>query len=159
MAGFERTPRFLLRLIQTPPRLAYALGLGRLIGRVVLLLTTTGRKTGKRRVTPLQYEQVDGMIYVAAARGAKTDWYRNLLANPQVELRLGARCLTGTAEPITQPGQVADFLELRLQRHPRMVGAILRLEGLPAHPSRGQLEAYAASRVVVAITVLDSPPN
>ena len=34
----------------------YKMGLGSIIGHLVLLLTTSGRKTGKRRVTPLQYE-------------------------------------------------------------------------------------------------------
>ena len=56
MSGFKKTPRFLLRLLHLPPRLAYAIGLGPLLGRFVLLMTTTGRKSGRRRVTPLQYE-------------------------------------------------------------------------------------------------------
>jgi len=43
----------------------YRAGLGPVIGRVVLLLTTTGRRSGLPRVTPLQYEQIDGAIYVA----------------------------------------------------------------------------------------------
>jgi len=38
-------------------RALYALGLGRLIGRLILLLTTTGRKSGLPRVTPLQYSE------------------------------------------------------------------------------------------------------
>jgi hypothetical protein len=43
-----QAPRFLWRLIRTPPRTAYALGLGKLIGRYVLLLTTTGRSPVSR---------------------------------------------------------------------------------------------------------------
>ncbi len=60
----HRIPKFILRFIHLPPRLLYAVGLGPLIGNLVLLLTTTGRKTGKRRVTPLQYELINNKIYL-----------------------------------------------------------------------------------------------
>ena len=121
----------------------YNLGLGPVVGRLILLLTTTGRKSGLPRTTPLQYEEVDGAIYVASARGVKADWFKNLLANPRVSVRLKSRRFTALAEPVTDPQRIADFLELRLARHPRMVGAILKSEGLPARPARAELEAYA----------------
>jgi hypothetical protein len=73
MSGFADAPKFLLRLIHYPPRIVYALGLGRLMGRLVLLLTTTGRKSGKPRVVPLQYEEIDGKICVGSSRGLKAD--------------------------------------------------------------------------------------
>lgn len=88
MAGFDQTPKVILRLLHWPPRIVYAIGLGSLIGNLVLLLTTTGRKSGKRRVTPLQYEEIDGRIYLAAAGGKSADWFRNLLVNPKVEVRV-----------------------------------------------------------------------
>jgi len=131
--------------------LLYALGLGPLIGHVVLLLMTTGRKSGLPRVTPLQYEEVDNIIYVAAALGQKADWFRNILANPHVEVRVKSRRFQGVAEPITDPVRIADFLELRLRQHPRMVAAMLRLDGLPAQPNRAQLEGYASKLALVAI--------
>jgi len=129
----------------------YAIGLGRLIGRLVLLLTTTGRKTGLPRVTPLQYEEIDGAIYVGSSRGQKADWFRNILANPHVEVRVKSRRLRGVAETVTDPLRIADFLELRLRRHPKMIGTILQQEGLPAQPDRAQLEAYAAKLAMVVI--------
>jgi len=45
-----KAPRFFWRFIHIGPRIAYALGLGPLIGRFVLLLTTYGRKSGRPRV-------------------------------------------------------------------------------------------------------------
>ncbi len=129
----------------------YALGLGRLIGRLVLLLTTTGRKTGRPRVTPLQYEEVDGAFYLGSSRGQKADWFRNILANPCVEIRIKSRRFRGVAETVTDPSRIADFLELRLKRHPKMIGAILQSDGLPAQPERAQLEAYAAKLAVVVV--------
>jgi deazaflavin-dependent oxidoreductase (nitroreductase family) len=69
---------------------------GRLLGRMashpVLLLETTGRRTGLPRRTPLQFERIDGHVVVAAAaNGAPTDpaWYRNLKAQPFARVRLG----------------------------------------------------------------------
>jgi F420H(2)-dependent quinone reductase len=66
--------------------------LGRVGGRPVLLLTTTGRRTGRPRRTPVQYERIDGdIVVVAAANGAPNDpaWHRNLQAQPFVRVRLG----------------------------------------------------------------------
>jgi deazaflavin-dependent oxidoreductase (nitroreductase family) len=144
-------PLKLMKIGQTMHRSMYALGLGPLIGRIVLLLTTTGRKTGKRRVTPLQYEEIDGVYYIGAARGVKADWFRNLVANPQVEVRVKQQQFHGVAEPITDPTRIADYLETRLQHHPRMVGAMLRMHNLPSKPSRAQLEELAPKLAVAAI--------
>lgn len=142
------------RMPAAPSRLLkalYALGLGPLVGRLILLLTTTGRKSGLPRVTPLQYEESDGAILVGSARGRKSDWFRNVVANPHVLVLVKSRRFRGLAEPITDPARIADFLELRLRRHPRIVGAILRFEGLPERPDRAQLEAYAVRLAMVVI--------
>jgi len=143
--------RRLLRWIKIPPRILYSLGLGRIYGRIVLLLVTTGRKSGRPRVTPLQYEEIDGEIHVASALGDRADWFRNIEADPRVEVRVRTRRFSGTAEAIVDRGRVADFLEYRLNRHPKMVGAIMRREGLPRHPDRKDLERYAEDRALVII--------
>jgi deazaflavin-dependent oxidoreductase (nitroreductase family) len=129
----------------------YRHGFARLLGRLILLLTTTGRKTGLPRLTPLQYELVDGQYYIGSARGAKADWFRNILADPHVRVRVKSREFAAIAEPVTDPARIADFLELRLRRHPRMVGLILKSEGLPPNPSRSQLEDYARGLAMVII--------
>jgi deazaflavin-dependent oxidoreductase (nitroreductase family) len=155
MIDFRRLPKFLWRLTKLPGVL-YSLGLGSLVGRLVLILTTTGRKSGLPRSTPLQYEEQDGLIYVASARGQRADWFRNVVADPRVEVQVGARRFHGLAEPITDPARIADFMELRLRRHPRMLGAMLRGEGLPARPDRSQLEQFAAKIAMVAIRPVNS---
>ena len=151
MPAFHRTPRILLRLIHLPPRLAYTFGLGPLIGKMILLLTTRGRKSGRPRVTPLQYEEIDGCYYLAAALGGRADWVRNIQADPRVQVRVLRRCFSGRAQIIRDPGRIADFLALRLQRHPRMVAAILRSAGLSIPPSRADLEQYAVRLALVVV--------
>jgi deazaflavin-dependent oxidoreductase (nitroreductase family) len=151
MAGFNQTPKFILRFMHLPPRIVYAIGLGPLVGNIILLLTTIGRKSGKPRVTPLQYEEIDGKIYLGAAIGQKADWFRNIQANPKVEVRVKSRRFSGLAEAITDTKQIADFLEVRLRRHPRMIGAMLRAEGMRMPPERSDLEQYATQLTLVAI--------
>jgi F420H(2)-dependent quinone reductase len=60
----------------------------------VLLLTTTGRKSGKSRTTPLLYARVgDGYVLIASKGGAERDplWYRNLQATPHADVQVGRR--------------------------------------------------------------------
>ena len=135
------------------PILAYKIGLGPLIGRFVLLLTTIGRKTGLQRVTPLQYEVIDGVYHIGAVFGIKTDWVRNIQVNPQVEVRVKSLNFSGQAEVVTDPARFADFVEVRLQRHPLIVGTIMqKAHGLSKQPSREQLEKLAENEALVIIT-------
>ena len=70
-------------------------------GLPVLLPTTTGRKTGKKRITPLGYLEHDG-AYVITATHAGFDthpaWFHNLKSHPQVALQIGNKELTAIAE-------------------------------------------------------------
>ncbi len=149
-----------MKHIQKLHRVLYALGLGPLIGKIILLLTTTGRKTGLKHVTPLQYEEIDGKYYLGSARGLKADWVRNILANPQVEVRVKSMNFHGRAEVVTDPFRMADFVEVRLQRHPLIIGMIMqRAHGLPKRPSREQLERLAEKEALVIITPVQFSVN
>jgi deazaflavin-dependent oxidoreductase (nitroreductase family) len=144
MDKFSSPPKEpILRLYRSP--LAF------LLGRFILLLTTRGRKSGLPRVTPLQYEKIDGDYYLGSGRGVKADWYRNIQACPAVELQVKWTKLHGKAESITDPLRIADFLEYRLKRHPTMVGRIMEMDGLPRKPNRAELEAYAARLALVIV--------
>jgi deazaflavin-dependent oxidoreductase (nitroreductase family) len=151
----EKLPSVVWKLLKLPAQVPYALGMGTLQGKLVLLLTTMGRKSGKPRVTPLQFEEVDGLFVVSSARGIKADWVKNIQANPEVSMRVKNCCYRGLAKVVTNTARVADFLELRLSRHPKMVGAIMRLEGLSSKPTRAQLKAYAAGRAIVIICPIE----
>jgi deazaflavin-dependent oxidoreductase (nitroreductase family) len=120
--------------------------------RVVLLLTTIGRKSGQLRVTPLQYEKVDDLIYIASARGQAADWYKNILANPNVQVQIGVRAFAAVAEPVNDPARIADFIELRLRRHPIMIRLIMYLfDGLPLRFTRSELEAFCREKALVIL--------
>ena len=141
-----------IKNIQKIHLMLYAIGLGPLIGKVILLLTTTGRRSGLKRVTPLQYEMIGCDYYVGAARGLKADWVRNIRSDPHVEVRVGARHFHGIAEVVNEPSRFADFLEVRLERHPHMIGLIMeKAHGLPRRPSREQLEELAKTEAFVIL--------
>lgn len=91
------------------------------------------------------------MIHVISARGQRSDWFRNIVANPRVAVQIGDRLFSGLAETTCDPARIADLLELRLQRHPCMIGTLLRAESLPPRPSRAQLEDLAAKLAMAAI--------
>jgi len=69
-------------------------------GRPLLLLTTTGAKSGERRTTPMMYVP-DGerLLVIASNAGAAThpDWYRNMLAHPQVTVEIGTETFDALA--------------------------------------------------------------
>lgn len=75
-------------------------------GTKTLLLTTTGRRSGESRTTPLIYGQDDGSFVIVASKGGSDDppaWYLNLTENPDVEVqvkadRFKARARTANAE-------------------------------------------------------------
>ena len=71
-----------------------------------LLLTTTGRKSGERFIFPLFYGKAGDGYFVVASKGGAPEhpgWYRNILADPDVEVQVGtakvkARARTATGE-------------------------------------------------------------
>lgn len=101
---FSPAAKTALQLFTAVHTLIYQLSGGRIWGRIssgnVLLLTTVGRKTGKRRTRPLVYLADDeSYVIVGSAGGTATDplWVRNLRANPRVLVQVGARRQVMTA--------------------------------------------------------------
>jgi len=73
---------------------------GQFAGVPLLLLTTTGAKSGAPRISPLAYLPEGGNIYVFAGnRGAPTNpgWYHNLVAHPDVTVELGTETFEARA--------------------------------------------------------------
>jgi F420H(2)-dependent quinone reductase len=102
--------------LSVPARLALKLGSGahagvyratggKLFGRMgkspILLLNTVGRKTGRKRTSPLLYV-MDGedFVVIASKGGAPTHpaWYLNLIANPEATVEIGDREVRVEAE-------------------------------------------------------------
>jgi deazaflavin-dependent oxidoreductase (nitroreductase family) len=69
----------------------------------LVLLTTTGVKSGQRRTTPMMFHRDGDRLYVIASNvGAPRhpDWYLNLAAHPQVTVEVGDETYDARAEPL-----------------------------------------------------------
>jgi deazaflavin-dependent oxidoreductase (nitroreductase family) len=110
--------------------------MGTPLGGWILLLRVRGRKSGLVREHALSYLVADGSVWVMAGFGRRTEWYRNLLADPQVEVVLPGRALRCRAE-------IADEPEVRSHIIPRLA----RAAGLPGYLIG--VDPYRASPVAV----------
>ncbi|MGW4112212.1 nitroreductase/quinone reductase family protein [Actinosynnema sp. NPDC004786] len=115
----------------------------------LLLLTTVGARTGKPRTTPLAYARDGGRLLVFGTNGGgrrHPDWYRNLVADPQVtiEVREHGAVRAHAARAVPLEGAERDrFHELRARHDPAF---------------RAYVEATTRAIPVVALTVLRLDP-
>jgi deazaflavin-dependent oxidoreductase (nitroreductase family) len=144
-------PKFIWRMMTIGPRTLYKLGLGWVIGGRILLLTTTGRKSGMARTTPLQYERHQEKYVIGSARGLKADWVQNLLKDEKVSIQVGRRKEHAVGQVVTDHESVADFMQQRYANHPLFIGLLLRLQGYQGELDREVFLGYAQNRVMVIL--------
>lgn len=135
------------------PILFYDLGLSSLMSDQVLLLTTTGRRTGKPRRTPLGYtydSELQAYVVVAGWEG-KTDWYRNLKANPQVKVQVGRSRFECRAQMLSKPERMR-LLEEYVELNPFAVGMLEYLTGVRYDGSQDSVESLVAHLPAVAVS-------
>ncbi len=83
-------------------------------GAPLLLLHTTGAKSGKERIAPVMYLQDGGRVLVFASKAGAADnpdWYHNILAEPRVSVEVGTESYEARAEVVT--GDERDRLYAR----------------------------------------------
>ena len=126
----------------------YRITRGRVLGRVggqpVLLLETTGRRTGRPRTTPVQY-LADGDTFVVVASNAGAShppaWYLNLRADPHARVRVGPRSIDVRAQEAAGQERAELWRRLTaanryLERSARKAGRDLPLVALvPSTPT------------------------
>lgn len=114
----------------------------------ILVLKTIGRKSGKERLTPLNYAIANGFVYCMAGFDSGTDWLNNLKAYPTVEVGLAGTTFRGKAEV------VIDYLEaqyafLHIIRNCGFASLLIGLN--PLTLTDGKILAKRRSEVVVRI--------
>lgn len=105
-------------------------GVQRIVGKSTALLTFTGRSTGRTYTTPLSYVELDDRIIVTGHRTRQ--WWKNLISNPEVEVRLAGVTQPGSATVIEDPDTaLTDFVAV-LEAQPmvaKISGAPLDADG------------------------------
>src|SRR5688572_6032357 len=117
-------------LFRAPIRL-YRLGLGALVPSRLLLLNHIGRVSGQQRqvvIEVVEHERSTGSYIVCSGFGPKAQWYRNLLAHPDVTIQVGARRLAVTAQPLSAE-EGGAFMAGYAARHPRAARKLVKFMG------------------------------
>ncbi len=84
------------------------------------LLYTKGRKTGRKRISPLEYHRIDGVIHIFSGRGEKSHWLGNLKANPDdVKIKVGFRGYDVRPEIIKSKAKRDEIFRWYVKKHPR----------------------------------------
>ncbi|AXE78837.1 nitroreductase/quinone reductase family protein [Streptomyces atratus] len=88
------------------------------------LLETTGRTSGLPRRTPVGGSRVGQEFWLVSEYGEKSQYVRNIQADPRVRVRIKGQWHTGTAHPLPE-----DDARARLKRLPRYNSAVVRALG------------------------------
>jgi deazaflavin-dependent oxidoreductase (nitroreductase family) len=123
--------------------LSFAVDLDAVQGESEVKLTTVGRSSGKPRTVTIWFVCDQDHLYVQSGREGETNWYRNLLAKPEVRLEFDSLRLTGRAVPVedeTETQRIHDLFRSKYLTARIMgwfgggfgTGRVVRIESLQA---------------------------
>jgi deazaflavin-dependent oxidoreductase (nitroreductase family) len=145
-------PSGALRMAFKLPTYLYRLNLGWLMGHRVLLLTHRGRRSGRVYRTPLEairYDAATKESVVFSAWGDKADWYRNIEANPALEVRTGGERYAPEQRFPSSEEAYAEISDYE-RKHPLLASVLPRWIGLRLDASEGARRRFAESARMVA---------
>ncbi len=159
MFTFEhRPPGPLLRRVFRLPIWLFRLRLGWLVDRQVLLLTTTGRRSGRPRTTPVGYlhDPASDVYYLTAGWGGKVNWLANVRACPQVPIRVRGQALDAHAALASREDALA-VLAAYTERNPFAARIWSRWTGARFDGTTESYESVRQQFPTVAIKPIDAP--
>ena len=130
------------RKVLRAPIPLYRWGLGALLGKRLVLLIHIGRKSGQPRQVCLEVVgrgEEPGSFIIASGYGERSQWFRNIVAQPGVRYQVGGRKYEGTAVPYA-PEESGRRLAEYAERHPRTAAKLMDALG---HAPKSA-EEYAA---------------
>jgi deazaflavin-dependent oxidoreductase (nitroreductase family) len=145
-------PRGLKAIPWRLPIWLYRLHLGWLLGHRALLLTHTGRISGKARMAVLEvvkYDKDTNTHYVASGFGEKSDWYQNIIKNPNVTIQSAGQKVSVHAQrlPLDQSRKV--FQEYT-REHPNAIKNLAKLVGYKIDHTEEGLQDFLDSIPLIA---------
>lgn len=148
-------PSRLLPLLFTAPVVLYRLRLGWLLGDRFILLTHTGRNSGRAHCAVLEvvgYDRSVPQVVVISAWGERAQWVRNLRAAPAISVQLGRHVWPAPAHRFLGPAQSATVIDAYRSAHPRATRMLARLLGWPADTAGADYEQWVQTLCGVAFT-------
>jgi deazaflavin-dependent oxidoreductase (nitroreductase family) len=133
----QAAPRGMLRVFLRFPVLLYRFGFGWLLGDSFVLLTHTGRNSGKPRRVVLEIVRLDRAtqtVYILSGWGERSDWVRNLQRDPNVVIQVASRRWPATAERL-DAAQAEQELREYVRRHPQVLAALAKRHRLGEEPA------------------------
>jgi hypothetical protein len=124
-----------------------------LVEDVLMLLTVTGRHTGRSYAFPVQYVQDGRVLWVYVGPDTAKTWWRNLLGGADVELLLRGRACAGTAVALVS-AEHPQAVEHGLRRYVDRFPSVAKRLGVPAGDATA-LTVAAARTVIVRIELSD----
>ncbi len=125
-----------------------------------MLLTFTGRKSGRRYTLPLAYDR-EGDTVSTFALFTNTVWWKNLRDGAAVTVRLKGREMRATAEIVENPEEISTELLRWHEKRPRMMrgGYYAVPHGSDGRPDRDKLLEIARTRILIRIRLTDPAPG
>lgn len=131
----DKRPNALLKFFFKFPLFMHKIGLGgweKIIGAEWMLISTIGRKTGKRReamVDVMDYDQAADTYYIEAAYGSRTDWLKNIKVNPVFEAQVGRRKFKAQAQELNA-ADTGEMLVRFFRRKPAYTRSVMTMAGM-----------------------------
>ena len=143
-----------MRWIFRFPIVLYRLHLGLILGERFLMLTHTGRKSGKRRhviVEVVDHDEATDTFHIVSGWGEKSDWFQNIQKNSETEVDVGNRHFATLAKRLSMD-EAQKHMETYARKHPfafRQLSGIMLGEHLD--PTAENLRKLAEKIPMVAL--------
>jgi deazaflavin-dependent oxidoreductase (nitroreductase family) len=132
-------------------RMGFA-GWERLIGVEWMLLTTVGRKSGKKRyamVDVLVNDRETDTYFIEVGFGKRSDWYRNIQASPVFEAQVGRRKFLAIAEELPTE-RASDVMVDFVRRRPKYAKSVMKLVDI-SFTTEEELRQMATQWLLLAV--------
>ncbi|WP_181188151.1 nitroreductase family deazaflavin-dependent oxidoreductase [Actinopolyspora mortivallis] len=149
------------RLFRLPVHL-YRRNLGRLLGNRFVYLVHRGRRSGLPRETVLEvvrHRERTDEVTVVSGWGRSSNWYRNITAEPALEIRIGGRRHVRPHQRVLEESETAELLEEYVARHPYAARVLARLTDWPLLTPQGRAELSRQLPAVSFLPRADEAPS
>jgi deazaflavin-dependent oxidoreductase (nitroreductase family) len=154
-AGFMTYPTDGWRkLMFKAPLVLWRLGLGPLVGRIFVLITQTGRKSGLPRRTMTEVHVVNGRKYAPCAFGERAQWYKNIQADPLVTIQTADGVERVTARRVTDGDELLAVFQAMRAKNPM---ADKYLDSLDIRPTAEDIHAKKDRIYILTFDPTDQP--